>query len=104
RRGGARFRRPGGARRAHRVPAGVAVSGPDAGMPLASTPLRRPDGRAPRVANLVYRDAHSDSRVLKTAASLQEAGAEVVVYGSARDRAGFPAGLTRTDDGIAIYR
>lgn len=66
--------------------------------------LVRPDGGVPRVANLVYRDAHSDSRVLKTAASLREAGAEVVVYGSARDRAGFPAGVTTTDDGIPVYR
>lgn len=66
--------------------------------------LPRPEGRAPRVANLVYRDAHSDSRVLKTTATLAAAGADVVIYGSARDRAGFPAGLTTTQDGLRIYR
>lgn len=66
--------------------------------------LPRPQGRAPRVANLVYRDAHSDSRVLKTAASAQDAGTEVVVYGSAGGWAGLEAGLTRTEDGITIHR
>lgn len=62
------------------------------------------DGRQPRVALLVYRDADTDSRVLKTAASLREAGAVVEIQGSARDRSGFPAGFATSPDGTAIYR
>ena len=62
------------------------------------------DGRAPRVALLVYRDADTDSRVLKTAATLRDAGAEVLIVGSARDRSGFPAGHATSPDGLPIYR
>ncbi|USQ77680.1 glycosyltransferase family 4 protein [Ornithinimicrobium cryptoxanthini] len=62
------------------------------------------DGRAPRVALLVYRDADTDSRVLKSAATLRDAGADVLIVGSARDRSGFPAGHATSPDGLAIYR
>lgn len=62
------------------------------------------DGRAPRVALLVYRDADTDSRVLKTAATLRDAGADVLIVGSARDRSGFPAGHATSPDGLPIYR
>lgn len=61
-------------------------------------------GRTARVALLVYRDADTDSRVLKTAATLREAGAEVLIVGSARDRSGFPAGHASSPDGLPIYR
>lgn len=62
------------------------------------------DGRPPRVALLVYRDADTDSRVLKTAASLRAAGAVVEIEGSARELSGFPAGFATSRDGTTIYR
>lgn len=51
------------------------------------------DGRAPRVVSLVYNDASTDSRVLKTTATLQAAGADARIVASARDLAGHPAGI-----------
>lgn len=50
------------------------------------------EGRVPRVALLVYNDAHNDSRVLKTAASLRAAGAQVRIFAVARGRAGYAEG------------
>lgn len=61
-------------------------------------------GRPPRVALFVYRDADTDSRVLKSAATLRDAGADVLIVGSARDRSGFPAGHATTPDGLTLYR
>lgn len=55
--------------------------------------LPRVDGHAPRVALLVYNDAHADSRVIKTAESLRAAGAEVRILAVARARSGHPLSL-----------
>lgn len=68
--------------------------------------LRLPsvDGRAPRVALLVYNDAHNDSRVLKTAASLRSAGAQVRIFAVARGRAGYAEGPGLVGDGIDVER
>lgn len=65
--------------------------------------LPRIQGRAPRVLSLVYNDASNDSRVLKTAASLQQAGAQVQILGSARDLAGHPAGVVKVR-GLRVRR
>ncbi len=64
--------------------------------------LPRVHGRAPRVALLVYNQVSTDSRVLKTAASLRAAGAEVLVVGSARP--GYPAGADLVGDALPIHR
>ncbi|HLS44795.1 MAG TPA: glycosyltransferase [Ornithinicoccus sp.] len=61
-------------------------------------------GRRPRVAMLVYNDAHADSRVLKTAASLRSAGAEVRIFAVARARSGYAEGLDEVGDGIPVHR
>ncbi len=62
------------------------------------------EGRAPRVALLVYNDAHNDSRVLKTAASLRSAGAQVRIFAVARGRAGYAEGPGLVGDGIDVDR
>lgn len=79
---------------------------PTSARPAGATPGTLPSvhGRAPRVALLVYRDADTDSRVLKTAASLRDAGAQVQIVGSARELSGFPAGFAVTPDGLDLYR
>jgi len=59
-------------------------------------------GRAPRVALLVYNQVSNDNRVLKTAASLRDAGADVLIVGSARP--GYPAGDDLVGDGLSIHR
>jgi hypothetical protein len=64
--------------------------------------LPRIAGRAPRVALLVYNQVSTDNRVLKTAASLREAGAKVLIVGSARP--GYPAGADVVGDGLPIHR
>ncbi len=64
--------------------------------------LPRVGGRAPRVALLVYNQVSTDNRVLKTAASLREAGAEVLIVGSARP--GYAAGADVVGDGLPIHR
>ncbi|MGB5951078.1 MAG: glycosyltransferase [Ornithinimicrobium sp.] len=69
-----------------------------------SAVLRQVGGRAPRVALLVYNDAHNDSRVLKTAASLRAAGAEVRIFAVARRRAGYAEGPAVIGDGIEADR
>lgn len=64
--------------------------------------LPRVQGRAPRVALLVYNQVSNDNRVLKTAASLRDAGADVLIVGSARP--GYPAGDDLVGDGLSIHR
>ncbi|MGB3829559.1 MAG: glycosyltransferase [Ornithinimicrobium sp.] len=71
-------------------------------MPEDTLLLR--DGRAARVALLVYNDAHNDSRVLKTAASLRSAGADVRIFAVARGRAGYAEGPALVGDGIEVER
>ncbi|MGB3763949.1 MAG: glycosyltransferase [Ornithinimicrobium sp.] len=61
-------------------------------------------GRRARVALLVYNDAHNDSRVLKTAATLRSAGAQVRIFAVARGRAGYAEGLALVGDGIDVQR
>lgn len=68
------------------------------------TELPRPEGRATRVALLVYNDAHADSRVLKTAHSLREAGAEVTILAVARAHLGYPPTAERLPDGVELVR
>lgn len=53
---------------------------------------------------LVFHDADTDSRVLKSAASLREAGAEVLIIGLAPYRSGLPAGDAVTPDGVGLHR
>ena len=62
------------------------------------------DGRAPRIVLLVFRDADTDSRVLKSAASLREAGAEVLIIGVAPYRSALSPGDALTPDGLALHR
>ena len=61
-------------------------------------------GRRARVALLVYNDAHNDSRVLKTAASLRSAGAQVRIFAVARGRAGYAEGPDLVGEGIDVQR
>ncbi|MEP7762952.1 glycosyltransferase [Sanguibacter sp. 25GB23B1] len=60
--------------------------------------------RRPRVAVLVYNDCHSDTRVLKSAATLVEAGADVRIFAIARPAAGYPAGVWRLESGVVLER
>lgn len=62
-----------------------------------------PDGRAPRIALLVFRDADTDSRVLRSAAALREAGAEVLVIGLAPTGSGLEPGEA-TVGGVPLHR
>lgn len=64
--------------------------------------LPRIYGRAPRVALLVYNQVSTDNRVLKTATTLRDAGADVLIVGSARP--GYPAGDEVVGDGLPLYR
>lgn len=66
-------------------------------------PLPLVDGRAPRVALLVYNDFSVDTRVLKTASSYAAAGAQVrvVAFGTFE---GMEPGLTVLDGGIEVER
>ncbi|MBZ2196461.1 glycosyltransferase [Occultella gossypii] len=64
----------------------------------------RVDGRPARVAVLVYNDAHADSRVLKTAASLHAAGAVVKIFAVARSRSGYPVTTERLETGVELER
>lgn len=69
-------------------------------------PLRLPRraGHGPRVAVLVYNDAHNDARVIKEATALREAGAEVRVFAVAREAAGFPEGEDLLPGGVEVTR
>ncbi|PFG32508.1 glycosyltransferase [Sanguibacter antarcticus] len=60
--------------------------------------------RKPRVAVLVYNDCHADTRVLKTAATLVEAGADVRIFAIARPGAGYPVGVWRLASGVVLER
>lgn len=66
-------------------------------------PLRA-KGRPLRVVSLVYGHAHADNRVIKTAASLRAAGADVGIVGAARDREGYPAGPATVGEDVPIVR
>ncbi|MGI8948576.1 MAG: glycosyltransferase [Ornithinimicrobium sp.] len=61
-------------------------------------------GRPPRVALLVYNDAHADSRVIKTAESLRAAGTQVRIFAVARARAGYPEGADTVGEGVPVWR
>ena len=73
-------------------------------LPLHTLPLPTVDGRPLRVGILVYNDCHADARVLKTAATLHAAGADVRIVAVARARAGFPEGLQTLDSGVELLR
>lgn len=62
------------------------------------------NGRGPRVAMLVYNDAHNDARVLKEAAALRAAGATVRIFAVARANSGYPEGTVPVSDGVDIVR
>lgn len=74
--------------------------------PTADPQLRLPTmgGRGPRVAMLVFNDAHNDSRVLKEAATLRDAGATVRIFAVSRILAGFPEGEVPVAPGVDIHR
>jgi glycosyltransferase involved in cell wall biosynthesis len=57
-----------------------------------------------RVALLVYNDAHADARVIKTASTLREAGAQVRIFAVARARSGYPEGEATVGPGIPVRR
>lgn len=57
-----------------------------------------------RVALLVYNDAHADARVIKTAATLRDAGADVRIFAVARARSGYPEGADTVGPGIPVQR
>ena len=59
-----------------------------------ATRLRTKDGRAPRVAVLVYNDAQNDSRVLKESRSIIRAGADVTIFAISNIAAGRLPGHT----------
>lgn len=65
-------------------------------------PLPRVLGRRPSVALLVYNQVSNDNRVLKTAASLRDAGADVLIVGS--ERPGYPSGDHLVGDGLPLHR
>lgn len=67
-------------------------------------PLPQVSGHPPRVALLVYNDAHADARVIKTASSLRSAGAEVRIFAVARARAGYAEGPDTVGEGIEVQR
>lgn len=67
-------------------------------------PLPQVDGRRVKIGVLVYNDCHADARVLKTAATLQAAGADVRIVGVARARAGFPVGSQVLPSGVELER
>ncbi|MDO4242219.1 MAG: glycosyltransferase [Actinomyces sp.] len=71
---------------------------------MTTPTLPRSRGRGPRVAMLVYNDAHNDTRVLKEAASLRSAGATVRIFAVARPRAGYGPGVEEIDEGLDIAR
>ena len=57
-----------------------------------------------RVAMLVYNDAHADARVLKSAHTLREAGAQVRILAVARTHLGYPATVEELEDGVSLVR
>lgn len=77
---------------------------PDAQPRHAPAQLPEVDGRRVRVGVLVYNDCHADARVLKTAATLRQAGADVRIVGVARARAGFPVGTQMLPSGVELQR
>lgn len=70
---------------------------------LTSTNLPLVDGRAPRVAVLVFNDFTVDTRVLKTAQTFAAAGAQVRVFAFS-SYLGMAPGLTVLDDGVEVER
>lgn len=71
----------------------------------AAASLVRPDGTATRVASLVNNAVTHDSRVLKTANTLGNAGLDVLVVGAARaGQAVGPAVVDLGEDTVAVYR
>jgi len=77
---------------------------PDPQHRHAPVQLPEVDGRRVRVGVLVYNDCHADARVLKTAATLRQAGADVRIVGVARARAGFPVGMQVLPSGVELQR
>jgi len=79
-------------------------AGAGGGDAVAAHRLPTFNGRGPRVAMLVYNDAHNDARVLKEAATLRAAGATVRIFAVARANSGYPEGTVPVDDGVDIVR
>ncbi|CED90173.1 glycosyltransferase [Actinomyces succiniciruminis] len=90
------------------MPADTAVTrtAPSGAPVPGGSALRLPtfNGRGPRVAMLVYNDAHNDARVLKEAAALRAAGATVRIFAVARANSGYPEGTVPVSDGVDIVR
>lgn len=57
-----------------------------------------------RVAFIVYNDVHGDSRVLKVAKTLEDAGATVRIFATSSDAQRYPDGLDLGLEGLEIYR
>jgi len=61
-------------------------------------------GRRPRIAFLVVGDTYHDTRVLKTAETAVQAGADVRIFGIGGAELRFPAGLETRPNGVEIER
>lgn len=66
--------------------------------------LRHPDGRPARIVLLLYGSPDHDSRVLKSAAALRDAGAEVLIVGRSIIHSGAPEGHSRVGPDLPVYR
>lgn len=62
------------------------------------------DGRAPRVAVLVFNEVTNDSRVLKETATLRGAGAEALIIGFSSKYGTTPAGDAVVDGELPVHR
>src|SRR5690606_26522413 len=73
-------------------------------MRLTHRVLEVSETRSARVAFLVYNDVHADTRVVKTALTLREAGADVRIFAIASGPGGYAPGLVADVSGIEIFR
>lgn len=73
---------------------------------MAGPPERlwHPDGRPARIALLLYGSPDHDSRVLKSAAALRDAGAEVLIVGRSIIHSGAAEGHSLVGPELPVYR
>jgi len=72
--------------------------------PLTTLELPPRNGRPLRIAYLVFNDTYGDTRVLKTAETAVQAGAEVRIFAIGGKGRRFPAGLEVRPNGVEIER
>src|SRR5690625_6290704 len=66
--------------------------------------LQHPEGRPARIALLLYGSPDHDSRVLKSAAALRDAGAEVLIIGRSIIHTGAVEGHSLIGADLPVYR